>query len=839
MSDNRVQKLLFSEYSEFEDMVLIESPFAQTTKDGRGIRQVHLGLTPTKLVLATDVLPPVDYVSFKYCPGVDPLIETFELVAVYPVECVNLSVYRTKRSQALKARFCNNKVLYFELGGFENRAMFWNLWCEKVKFFCPNGSGSSRSETSVGTSTTASTLYLLDRKLVAVNGMKQLWFTFGPNPSLANSSVNEIINSQYAPLVQPPSIEEFLHGTKSAKSSKLAIRNQRSETTNYAEENNLSVGDSVQINRFGSGVKEGCNIGLYLTVDDYVVPRRYSSIIDEQKAADSNFLVVNYEHLAESCVLAWELCRSADPSRYKIKHKRRYGLLTQPTLLYGYGVLEAPKGCKYSLQMKRAVSEVSLFKAEEPVLKTAVPKKVLVSSASHRLLTEEFREVLVDEKPPFTYFWTPGYAYRPKTPKQVYDERLKELKAIEIYQETVRMKRKRKRKKLKNLLCLYQNKIHKLGTDEESNDEAGDAKKRKKQGFIHNIFPYSSNLNFNRPNETPLQHLKRILKVDVNVCAWEFDSLTLAQQLTMIDKQLFLKIPAVELDVLIWQNSSNGAPNIASVLAFSRRISNLFAHEIVKNDCVKARARLIARFINVADKCHKFSNFQSCKSVLNGLQSPAVYRLRATWAYLRKHHASKYRNFAFLCRFYRDTRMLSYQKTIFIVSHSPPFLPYIGDIINRLLGKIPEYSFPRKKSSIAGSDTKTNRSETITGNRTDSIFHRFLKALALSQTNEVRETANRARKKYLMQRKKIRFKGLYEYYTTSGLVSSEGGKEEKVMETKAYLERCQLGAMSYNFRRDEMARCYLLKARYKEDGENFSYSLSIESPCNYYEPNTK
>jgi len=44
MSLNRVQKLLFSEYCDFEDLVLIESPFAQTTKDGRGLRQVHLGL---------------------------------------------------------------------------------------------------------------------------------------------------------------------------------------------------------------------------------------------------------------------------------------------------------------------------------------------------------------------------------------------------------------------------------------------------------------------------------------------------------------------------------------------------------------------------------------------------------------------------------------------------------------------------------------------------------------------------------------------------------------------------------------------------------------------------
>jgi hypothetical protein len=123
MSIKRVQKLLFSEYCDFEDMVLIESPFAQTTREGRGLRQVHLGLTPSKLVLATDVLPPVEKSCVRFLPGVDPDIETFELIAIYPIDCVNLSVFRRRKRQTIKAHFCNNRVFYFELGGFENRTV--------------------------------------------------------------------------------------------------------------------------------------------------------------------------------------------------------------------------------------------------------------------------------------------------------------------------------------------------------------------------------------------------------------------------------------------------------------------------------------------------------------------------------------------------------------------------------------------------------------------------------------------------------------------------------------------------------------------------------------------
>lgn len=135
MSLKRVQKLLFSEYCDFEDMVLIESPFAQTTREGKGIRQVHigiflkvkltiienLGLTSSKLVLATDVLPPVEKSFIGFIPGIDPDIETFELIAIYPIECINLSIFRRHKRQTLKAHFCNNRIFYFELGGFERR----------------------------------------------------------------------------------------------------------------------------------------------------------------------------------------------------------------------------------------------------------------------------------------------------------------------------------------------------------------------------------------------------------------------------------------------------------------------------------------------------------------------------------------------------------------------------------------------------------------------------------------------------------------------------------------------------------------------------------------------
>lgn len=112
MEYNRIQKLLLSEYCDFSDTVLVESPFAQTTRDGRGLREVALGLTPSKLVIAADILN--ENPEFICPPDLDPSIESFELVSVYPLDCVALSVFRRRRRRTLKARYKSFTVCTLE-----------------------------------------------------------------------------------------------------------------------------------------------------------------------------------------------------------------------------------------------------------------------------------------------------------------------------------------------------------------------------------------------------------------------------------------------------------------------------------------------------------------------------------------------------------------------------------------------------------------------------------------------------------------------------------------------------------------------------------------------------
>ncbi|CAB0035250.1 unnamed protein product [Trichogramma brassicae] len=133
MEYERIRRLLRSEYKDFAragEQVLVESRFAETTRSGRGLRAVELGLTSNNLIVAADHFRDAKYWCSKDC---DPSIESLELVSVYPLEFLSLSIFRRKRRKALKARLVDGRAKYYELGGPGlRRSAAWSRWCAQV-----------------------------------------------------------------------------------------------------------------------------------------------------------------------------------------------------------------------------------------------------------------------------------------------------------------------------------------------------------------------------------------------------------------------------------------------------------------------------------------------------------------------------------------------------------------------------------------------------------------------------------------------------------------------------------------------------------------------------------
>uniref|UniRef100_A0A8D0AKU6 Ras-GEF domain-containing protein n=1 Tax=Sander lucioperca TaxID=283035 RepID=A0A8D0AKU6_SANLU len=56
------------------------------------------------------------------------------------------------------------------------------------------------------------------------------------------------------------------------------------------------------------------------------------------------------------------------------------------------------------------------------------------------------------------------------------------------------------------------------------------------------------------------------------------------------------------------------------------------------------RARVIEKWVRVAEGCRRLKNFTSLRAILSALQSNAVYRLRKTWAAVSRQSMATFDN---------------------------------------------------------------------------------------------------------------------------------------------------------------------------------------------------
>ncbi|XP_063380383.1 uncharacterized protein LOC134667005 [Cydia fagiglandana] len=123
-------KLLLKRERNIEDTVLIESPFEEETRSGSYCDTVILAITPKKFVIAAE--KNAERKKERFIED-DPNIDNFSVVSVYPLTSVQIAVFKRTRRQALKVVFNGLITRYFELGKFDRRKIFWQLWCGHVK----------------------------------------------------------------------------------------------------------------------------------------------------------------------------------------------------------------------------------------------------------------------------------------------------------------------------------------------------------------------------------------------------------------------------------------------------------------------------------------------------------------------------------------------------------------------------------------------------------------------------------------------------------------------------------------------------------------------------------
>ncbi|XP_037679303.1 ral guanine nucleotide dissociation stimulator-like [Choloepus didactylus] len=112
----------------------------------------------------------------------------------------------------------------------------------------------------------------------------------------------------------------------------------------------------------------------------------------------------------------------------------------------------------------------------------------------------------------------------------------------------------------------------------------------------------------------------------------------LAEQLTQMDVELFIKVPAYDcLQAICSLRAKKGeehlAPAIHATISQSNRVANFVIVTCLGDQNMKTsdRAKVVEHWIQVARECHNLRNFSSLHAILSALQNSSIQRLKETW----------------------------------------------------------------------------------------------------------------------------------------------------------------------------------------------------------------
>ncbi|XP_018617618.2 ral guanine nucleotide dissociation stimulator-like 1 isoform X2 [Scleropages formosus] len=144
----------------------------------------------------------------------------------------------------------------------------------------------------------------------------------------------------------------------------------------------------------------------------------------------------------------------------------------------------------------------------------------------------------------------------------------------------------------------------------------------------------------------------------------DFPARDIAEQLTRLDAELFVKVVPFHCLGCVWsqrdkKENRSLAPSVRATIAQFNTITGWVTASLL---CCPAgvicptpgpaqRARIIEKWISVAQECRELKNFSSLWAILSALQSNAIYRLKKTWAAVGREFIATCEN---LCKTFPD-----------------------------------------------------------------------------------------------------------------------------------------------------------------------------------------
>uniref|UniRef100_A0A673CK91 Ral guanine nucleotide dissociation stimulator-like 1 n=1 Tax=Sphaeramia orbicularis TaxID=375764 RepID=A0A673CK91_9TELE len=131
------------------------------------------------------------------------------------------------------------------------------------------------------------------------------------------------------------------------------------------------------------------------------------------------------------------------------------------------------------------------------------------------------------------------------------------------------------------------------------------------------------------------------IEVQENFLSFEAD--LVAEQLTYMDALLFKKVVPHHCLGSVWsqrdkKHNKHSAPTIRATITQFNAVAACVVSTVLKHRQIRphVRARVIQRWIDIAQECRIRKNFSSLRAIVSALQSNPLYRLKRAWACVHK-----------------------------------------------------------------------------------------------------------------------------------------------------------------------------------------------------------
>uniref|UniRef100_A0A8C9YC06 Ral guanine nucleotide dissociation stimulator-like 3a n=1 Tax=Sander lucioperca TaxID=283035 RepID=A0A8C9YC06_SANLU len=166
----------------------------------------------------------------------------------------------------------------------------------------------------------------------------------------------------------------------------------------------------------------------------------------------------------------------------------------------------------------------------------------------------------------------------------------------------------------------------------------------------------------------------------------DFPVRDVAEQLTRLDAELFVRVVPFHCLGCVWsqrdkKENRNLAPTVRATISQFNAVTNRVITSLLWPPV--HRARIIERWIAIAQECRQLKNFSSLRAVLSALQSNAVYRLKKTWAAVSRESMA---TFDLLCEIFPDENCVLTSREILVevTIFSSGVVPYLGTYLTVL-----------------------------------------------------------------------------------------------------------------------------------------------------------